>query len=293
MAPLSLKESPLQRKIQTAKTILTALPYIKKFTKKTIVIKYGGAAQINPDLKERFAQDLVLLYLVGIRPVVVHGGGKRINELLDKLQLGTQFVDGMRVTDEKVMEVVEMVLSGSINKEITTLLNHHGAKAIGISGKDANFLKAQPLEGGKYGLVGDITEVDHVVLENLMNEKFIPVIAPIGSGGTTDHPGYNINADLAASKIAVSLKAEKVLFLTDTPGILDKEGNLLSSLTAEEVETLKADGTLYGGMLPKVSACMEAVSGGVKNAHIIDGRVEHSILLELFTDEGVGTVFSQ
>ncbi|MBN2963744.1 acetylglutamate kinase [Sulfurospirillum sp. T05] len=283
----------MQRKIQTAKTIITALPYIKKFTKKTIVIKYGGAAQINPDLKEKFAQDLVLLYLVGIRPVVVHGGGKRINELLDKLQLGTEFVDGMRVTDEKVMEVVEMVLSGSINKEITTLLNHHGAKAIGISGKDANFLKATPLENGKYGLVGEITDVDHTVLENLMNEKFIPVIAPIGSGGTTEHPGYNINADLAASKIAVSLKAEKVLFLTDTPGILDKEGHLLSSLTAEEVEALKADGTLYGGMLPKVSACMEAVSGGVKHAHIIDGRVEHSILLELFTDEGVGTVFSQ
>lgn len=283
----------MQRKIQTAKTILMALPYIKRFTKKTIVIKYGGAAQINPDLKERFAQDLVLLYLVGIKPVIIHGGGKRINELLDKLQLGTQFVDGMRVTDEKVMEVVEMVLSGSINKEITTLLNHHGAKAIGITGKDANFIKAEPMDGGKYGLVGKINQVDESVLENLINEKFIPVIAPIAAGETVTHPGYNINADLAASKIAVSLKAEKVLFLTDTPGVLDKEGNLLSALTANEVERLKKDGTIHGGMLPKVSACMEAVAGGVKQAHIIDGRVEHSILLELFTDEGVGTVFSQ
>jgi acetylglutamate kinase len=292
MLPLfCLKELSVQRKIQTAQTILTALPYIKKFTKKTIVIKYGGAAQINPDLKERFAQDLVLLYLVGIKPVIVHGGGKRINELLDKLQLGTEFIDGMRITDEKVMEVVEMVLSGSINKEITTLLNHHGAKAIGISGKDANFIKAKPLADGKYGLVGEITGVDHEVLENLIAEKFIPVIAPIGSGGDTVHPGYNINADLAASKIAVSLQAEKVLFLTDTPGVLDKSGNLLSSLNAQEVEALKCDGTIYGGMLPKVSACMEALQGGVKHAHIIDGRVEHSLVLELFTDEGIGTVF--
>jgi acetylglutamate kinase len=283
----------VQRKIQTAKTILMALPYIKRFTKKTIVIKYGGAAQINPDLKERFAQDLVLLYLVGIKPVIIHGGGKRINELLEKLNLGTEFVDGMRVTDEKVMEVVEMVLSGSINKEITTLLNHHGAKAIGISGKDANFIKAEPMAGGKYGLVGRIHEIDESVLENIINEKFIPVIAPIASGESVNHPGYNINADLAASKIAVSLKAEKVLFLTDTPGVLDKDGNLLSTLTPAEVEKLKKDGTIHGGMLPKVSACMEAVAGGVKQAHIIDGRVEHSILLELFTDEGVGTVFCQ
>jgi len=283
----------VQRKIHTAKTILMALPYIKRFTKKTIVIKYGGAAQINPDLKERFAQDLVLLYLVGIKPVIIHGGGKRINELLDKLQLGTEFIDGMRVTDEKVMEVVEMVLSGSINKEITTLLNHHGAKAIGISGKDANFIKAEPMAGGKYGLVGLINQIDESVLENIINENFIPVIAPIASGEDVTHPGYNINADLAASKIAVSLKAEKVLFLTDTPGVLDKEGNLLSALTPDQVKALKKDGTIHGGMLPKVSACMEAVAGGVKQAHIIDGRVEHSILLELFTDEGVGTVFSQ
>ncbi len=283
----------MQRKLHTAKTILTALPYIKRFTKKTIVIKYGGAAQINPDLKDRFAQDLVLLYLVGIKPVIIHGGGKRINTFLDKLHLGTEFKDGMRITDEKVMEVVEMVLSGSINKEITTLLNHHGAKAIGISGKDANFIKAKPLDDGKYGLVGDISEINETVLENIINQNFIPVVAPIASGQTLTHPGYNINADWAASKIAVSLKAEKILFLTDTPGVLDKEGKLLSSLNTDEVEALKKDGTIHGGMLPKVNACLEAVANGVKQAHIIDGRIEHSILLELFTDEGVGTVFSQ
>jgi acetylglutamate kinase len=283
----------VQRKLHTAKTILTALPYIKRFTKKTIVIKYGGAAQINPDLKDRFAQDLVLLYLVGIKPVIIHGGGKRINTFLDKLHLGTEFKDGMRITDEKVMEVVEMVLSGSINKEITTLLNHHGAKAIGISGKDANFIKAKPLDDGKYGLVGDISEINETVLENIINQNFIPVVAPIASGQTLTHPGYNINADWAASKIAVSLKAEKILFLTDTPGVLDKEGKLLSSLNTDEVEALKKDGTIHGGMLPKVNACLEAVANGVKQAHIIDGRIEHSILLELFTDEGVGTVFSQ
>lgn len=283
----------MRHKIETAKTILMALPYIKRFTKKTIVIKYGGAAQINPALKERFAEDLVLLYLVGIKPVIIHGGGNKINGLLEKLQLDTEFVDGMRVTSEKVMEVVEMVLSGSINKEITTLLNHHGAKAIGITGKDANFIKAESLANGKYGLVGRITKVDESVLENLIKESFIPVIAPIASGENVTHPGYNINADLAASKIAVSLKAEKVLFLTDTPGILNKSGKLISKLTSDEVEVLKEDGTIYGGMLPKVSACIEAVNGGVKQAHIIDGRVEHSLLLELFTDDGVGTVFSK
>ena len=283
----------MQKKIRTAQTILAALPYIKKFTKQTIVIKYGGAAQVNPELKERFAEDIVLLYLVGIKPVIVHGGGKRINTLLDQLQLGTEFIDGMRVTDEKVMEVVEMVLSGSVNKEITTLLNHHGAKAIGITGKDANFIKAEPLDGGKYGLVGNITHVDESVIENLINEKFIPVIAPIASGDTTDHPGYNINADLAASKIAVSLKAKKILFLTDTPGVLDKDKNLLSSLNEQEVEAFKKDGTIHGGMLPKVGACLEALKGGVENAHIIDGRIEHSILLELFTDEGIGTVIKK
>jgi acetylglutamate kinase len=280
----------MQKKIQQVKTLLDALPYIKTFKKKTIVIKYGGSAQINSVLKDKFAQDIILLYLVGLRPVIVHGGGKKINNLLDKLEIDSEFVDGLRVTDEQVMEVVEMVLSGNINKEITTLLNHHGGKAIGITGKDANFIKAKPINGGKYGLVGKITKVDKKVVKNLIKEGFIPVVAPIASGDDVTHAGYNINADLCASKIAASLKAHKIIFLTDTKGILDKEGNLLTSLDKQKVNELKENGTITGGMLPKVDACLEALKGGVKSAQIIDGRVEHSILLELFTSEGIGTI---
>ncbi|MDD3324605.1 MAG: acetylglutamate kinase [Sulfurospirillaceae bacterium] len=269
---------------------MDALPYIKQFRKQTIVVKYGGAAQINPVLKEKFAQDIVLLYLVGIKPVIVHGGGKKINSMLEKLDVQSSFIDGLRVTNEQVMEVVEMVLSGNINKEITTLLNHHGAKAIGISGKDANFIKAKPEDDGKYGLVGDITFVDKDIIKNLLKEKFIPVIAPVASGDDITHPGYNINADLAASKIAVAIKAKKIIFLTDTQGVLDKEGNLISSLDKDKIKKLKADGTISGGMIPKLDACLETIRGGVQSAHIIDGRIEHSILLELFTNDGIGTI---
>ncbi len=283
----------MQQKIQQAQILLDALPYIKRYNKKTIVIKYGGAAQINPELKEKFAQDIVLLYLVGIKPVIVHGGGKKINALLDKLEVNSQFVDGLRVTDEQVMEVVEMVLSGSINKEITTLLNHHGAKAIGITGKDANFMRARPMDDGRYGLVGDIIKIDKKVIKNLIKEKFIPVIAPIAAGDDTNHPGYNINADLAASKIAVALHAKKIIFLTDTKGVLDKEGNLISSLDTQKIQALKADGTISGGMIPKLDACLETIQAGVERAHIIDGRIEHSILLELFTKDGIGTLIQQ
>lgn len=280
-------------KIETAKTLLDALPYIKKYRNQIFVIKYGGSAQINPELKEKFAQDIILLYLVGIKPVVVHGGGNKISAMLDKLQIGTEFVDGMRVTTEAVMEVVEMVLSGNINKEITTLLNLHGGKAIGVSGKDANFIVAEPKAGGKYGLVGEIVDIDNEVIENLIHEGFIPVIAPIGSGNAINHPGYNINADLAASKIAAKLKAKKILFMTDIVGVLDKEKNLLETLTEKQIDGYKADGTIYGGMIPKVDACLEAVDAGVEKAHIIDGRVEHSILLEVFTNDGVGTVIKK
>jgi acetylglutamate kinase len=283
----------ITKKIETAKTLLDALPYIKQYRNEIFVIKYGGSAQINPDLKEKFAQDIILLYLVGIKPVVVHGGGNRINAMLEKLQLGSEFVDGMRVTTEEVMEVVEMVLSGSINKEITTLLNLHGGKAIGISGKDANFIVAEPKANGKYGLVGEIVNIDNKVIDNLIGEGFIPVIAPIGSGDTINHPGFNINADLAASKIAGKLNAKKILFMTDIVGVLDKEKNLLETLTEQEIENLKADGTIHGGMIPKVDACLEAVDAGVEKAHIIDGRVEHSILLEIFTSDGVGTVIKK
>jgi acetylglutamate kinase len=280
----------LKKKIEQVQTLLEALPYIKKYKDKIFVIKYGGSAQINPNLKDKFAQDIILLYLVGIKPVIVHGGGNKINEMLDKLQIDSKFVDGMRVTDEQVMEVVEMVLSGNINKEITTLLNMHGAKALGITGKDANFITAVAKDDGKYGLVGEIVNIDSKVIENLVAEKFIPVIAPIASANKIGHPGFNINADLCASKVAVSLGAKKVIFMTDIVGVLDKDKNLLDTLTQAEIESYKADGTIHGGMIPKVDACLEAVKGGVEKAHIIDGRVEHSLLLEILTSDGVGTV---
>jgi len=280
-------------KIETAQTLLDALPYIKQYRHEIFVVKYGGSAQINPELKEKFAQDIILLYLVGIKPVIVHGGGKKINSMLERLKIESEFVDGMRVTNEQVMEVVEMVLSGNINKEITTLLNMHGGKALGMTGKDANFITAKPKANGKYGLVGEIVNIDKSVIQNLLNEKFIPVIAPIASGDEVNHPGFNINADLAASKIAARLNARKVLFMTDIVGVLDKDKNLLETLTEEQIQRLKADGTIHGGMIPKVDACLEAIDAGVEKAHIIDGRVEHSLLLEIFTSDGVGTVIKK
>ncbi len=283
----------MQKKIEQVKTLLDALPYIKQYRNEIFVVKYGGSAQINPELKEKFAQDILLMYLVGIRPVIVHGGGNKISALLEKLHLGTEFVDGLRVTDESVMEVVEMVLSGNINKEITTLINHHGAKALGISGKDAGFIKAKPINKEKYGLVGKITDIDASVVLNLIAEKFIPVIAPIGADEEASHPGYNINADLAASKIAASIGARKIIFMTDIPGVLDRDKKLLDTLTQEQINALKDDGTVHGGMIPKVDACLEAVQGGVEKAHIIDGRVEHALLLEVFTNDGVGTVIRE
>ena len=281
------------KKIEQVQTLLEALPYIKKYKNEIFVIKYGGSAQINPKLKDKFAQDILLMYLVGIRPVIVHGGGNKISSMLDKLEINSEFIDGMRVTDEAAMEVVEMVLSGNINKEITSLINEHGAKALGISGKDAQFLKAEAKNGGKYGLVGNITDIDDSVVRRLIDEKFIPVIAPIASGETMGHPGYNINADLAASRIAASLNASKIIFMTDIPGVLDKDKNLLETLTELEIENLKDDGTIHGGMIPKVDACLEAINGGVAKSHIIDGRVEHALLLEIFTSEGVGTVIKK
>jgi len=283
----------MQKKIEVANTLLDAFPFIKEFRGETIVIKYGGAAQIDPKLKEQFAKDIVLLYLVGLKPVIVHGGGKRINEYLEKLDIKTEFIDGQRVTTKENMEVVEMVLSGLINKEITSLLNFHGAKAIGVSGKDAGFLRAKPKDDGAFGYTGEITEVDSEVLQKLLDEKFIPVIAPIASGNELGHVGFNINADLAASKIAVALKAKKAVFLTDTTGVLDKDKKLISTLYKRYIDDLIEDGTISGGMIPKVLACLETIDGGVEKAHIIDGRVEHSILLELFTSDGIGTVIKK
>ncbi len=276
-------------KIDVIQTLLEALPYIKKFRNETVVIKYGGSAQSSDELKAKFAQDVVLLHTVGIRPVVVHGGGKSITALLDDLGIESKFVDGQRVTSKAAMRVVEMVLSGEINKEIVALLNSQGAKAVGISGKDANFLEAISKGNGDFGYTGDISHVDSTLLDNMIEDNFVPVIAPIASGGTVGHPGYNINADLAASKVAASINARKILFLTDTPGVLDKDGKLIRTLDLKETEDLKADGTIHGGMVPKVDACLEAVRGGVKKAHIIDGRLEHSLLLEILTNRGVGT----
>lgn len=281
----------MQKKHSTVQTLLDAIPYIKKFYGKTIVIKYGGSAQTSPDLKEKFAQDIALLCLVGIKPVIVHGGGARISELLGKLEIHSEFVDGHRVTCEESMRVVEMVLSGEINKNITSLLNHHGAKAIGISGKDSSILEAQPKEDGKFGYTGVVTKVNAKMINNLIKEGFVPVIAPIADSAQPNHPGFNINADEAASKIAGAIGAQKVLFLTDIVGVLDKDKNLINSLDKDMVDAYKKDGTISGGMIPKVDSCLDAIYGGVNKAHIIDGRVEHSILLELFTSDGIGTQF--
>jgi len=276
-------------KIETVKTLLEALPFIKEFSNQIVVIKYGGSAQTSPQLKEKFAEDILLMYLVGIKPVIVHGGGKKITQMLDALKIDTKFIEGQRVTTKEVMRIVEMILSGEINKEIVSLLNLHGAKAIGISGKDAHFITAEAKDFSKWGLTGNITNVKPDVLSNLIKEKFVPVIAPIAAGKEMGHPGFNINADLCASYVAKSIGANKIIFLTDTEGVLNKNKELLSSLSEKEVQALKDDGTIQGGMVPKVDACLEAIAGGVKKAHIIDGRLEHSMLLELFTSEGIGT----
>jgi len=275
--------------IEVVKTLLDALPYIKRFSNEKIVIKYGGSAQTSETLKEQFAQDIVLLHLVGMKPIVVHGGGKSITDLLSDLGVETKFVDGQRVTTKEVMRIAEMVLSGQINKEIVSLLDNHGSKAIGISGKDGGFLKGMPKDFENFGYTGNIEHINPEIVNNIIDDGAVPVIAPIAGSSTMGHPGFNINADLAASKIAVAMEARKVLFLTDTPGVLDKEMNLITNLSIEKTEALKVDGTIQGGMVPKVDACIEALRGGVKKAHIIDGRVEHSLLLEILTSSGVGT----
>jgi len=279
----------MKSKIDVVKTLLDALPYIKKFRNEKIVIKYGGSAQTSEELKIQFAQDIVLLHTVGMKPIIVHGGGKSITALLNDLGVETKFVDGQRVTTREVMRIAEMVLSGEINKEIVSMLNNQGGSAIGISGKDANFLEAIPKDFENFGYTGNIQNVNPEMVEKMIDEGFVPVVAPIASASTLGHPGFNINADLAASQVAIALNARKVLFLTDTPGVLDKEMNLITTMDIEKTESLKADGTINGGMVPKVDACIEALRGGVKKAHIIDGRVEHSMLLEILTSSGVGT----
>ncbi len=283
--------------LQKAQVLAEALPYIRRFQDKTIVVKYGGNAMTDPRLKESFARDVVLLKLVGMNPVVVHGGGPQIDELLKRVGKQGQFVQGMRVTDEETMDIVEMVLGGSVNKEIVNLINRHGGKAVGLTGQDGAFIRARKLlmqskdkpdELLDIGLVGEIESIDPSIIAFLDTGDFIPVIAPIGVG--SDGESYNINADVVAGKLAEILKAEKLVLLTNTPGVLDKDGNLLTGLTPKQIDELFADGTLYGGMLPKISSAVDAARSGVRSVHIIDGRVEHSLLLEVLTDQGVGTL---
>lgn len=285
-----------------ANVLTEALPYIQRFTGKTIVVKFGGNAMIDDNLKEQFARDVVLMKLVGMNPVVVHGGGPQIGNLLEKLNIESRFVEGMRVTDSQTMDVVEMVLGGSINKEIVSLLNHNGGKAVGITGKDGRLIRARKMtvnhqspemtapEIIDIGHVGDVEHIDTSVLDMLIQGDFIPVIAPIGVG--EDGSSYNINADLVAGKIAEVMAAEKLMLLTNVAGLLDKEGSVLTGLSTSQVDSLIADGTIHGGMLPKIACAQGAVKGGVNSAHIIDGRVAHAVLLEIFTDVGVGTLIT-
>ncbi len=272
-----------------AQILVEALPYIRAFFGKTIVIKYGGAAMTEKELKTQFAQDIVLMKYVGMSPVIVHGGGPQISGMMKRLGKEPKFVKGVRVTDAETMEIVEMVLGGTINKEIVTLINRHGGKGVGLTGKDGALIQAKPMKRGgeEMGQVGDVKAIDPQILRTLETGRFIPVISPVGA----DEEGrsYNINADLAAGKVASALSAEKLLILTDVPGILDDKGKLLPTLSRKEVQKLIKKGTISKGMLPKVEAALSAVEGGVRKAHIIDGRVPHALLLEIFTDRGVGT----
>lgn len=269
------------------KTLLEALPYIKRFAGSTFVVKYGGAAMEEEALKREFAKDMVLLKFVGINPVIVHGGGPKINKFLKELDIPSNFVDGLRVTDEKTLEIAEMVLSGSVNKEIVKNINDMGGKAIGLSGKDGRLLLAKKVKGKDIGLVGDIVGVDISIIKDINRHGYIPVIAPIADG--VDGKSYNINADTAAGSIAKALSAEKLILLTDVEGVLDTEGNLISSLKMSDIDILIKNKTVSGGMIPKVGCCIDALQGGVEETHIIDGRVPHAILLEVFTDSGIGT----
>ncbi len=283
-----------------AHVLTEALPYIQRFRGKTIVIKYGGNAMVDEALKAGFARDVVLMKLVGINPVVVHGGGPQIGDLLKRLGKQSEFVQGMRVTDAETMDVVEMVLGGLVNKEIVNLINRHGGSAVGLTGKDGDLIRARKLNLTRanpeaqvpeiidIGHVGEVQSIDASVVDMLLHGNFIPVVAPIGVGD--DGRSYNINADLVAGKMAEVLKAEKLILLTNTQGLLDKQNNLLTGLTLDSVDALIADGTITGGMLPKIGCALDAVKAGVNSAHIIDGRVPHAVLVELFTDQGIGTL---
>ena len=288
---------------QVSRILTEALPYIQRFTGKTIVIKYGGNAMETEELNNSFARDIVMMKLVGINPVVVHGGGPQIGDLLKKIGKESRFVDGMRVTDSETMDVVEMVLGGLVNKDIVNLINNNGGRAVGLTGKDGQLIRAKKLmitraspelqapEIIDIGHVGEVEKVNTDVVDMLVKSDFIPVIAPIGVG--EDGASYNINADLVAGKVAEALKAEKLMLLTNTAGLLDKAGKVMTGLSPAEVDALIADGTIYGGMLPKINCALSAVNHGVTSSHIIDGRVPHAVLLEIFTDAGVGTLITR
>ncbi|MDA8363754.1 MAG: acetylglutamate kinase [Gammaproteobacteria bacterium] len=291
----------LKSAAERAQVLTEALPYIQRFHGKTVVIKYGGNAMIDDQLKHSFARDVVLMKLVGMNPVVVHGGGPQIGRLLERIGKKSEFVEGMRVTDRETMDVVEMVLGGLVNKEIVSLINTHGGKAVGLTGKDGGLIRARKMVMRKaqpdeplsseiidIGHVGEVEGIDPEVVMLLDTRNFIPVIAPVGVGAEGE--AYNINADVVAGKLAITLQAEKLILLTNTTGVLGKDGTLLTGLTVPLVSALIEDGTIHGGMLPKVRYALDAVSSGVKSAHIIDGRVDHAILLEIFTDAGIGTL---
>ncbi|MYM63725.1 acetylglutamate kinase [Pseudomaricurvus sp. HS19] len=285
-----------------ANVLTEALPYIQRFTNRTVVVKFGGNAMEGEALQNSFARDIVLMKLVGMNPVVVHGGGPQIGQLLDKLNIHSEFVDGMRVTNSEAMDVVEMVLGASVNKQIVNLINRNGGQAIGVTGKDGQLIRARKLKVTRnnpelsepeiidIGHVGEVSTINRSVIDMLINSDFIPVIAPIGVDAEGN--SYNINADLVAGKIAEVLQAEKLMLLTNVSGLQDKNGQVLTGLTTKQVDALIEDGTIYGGMLPKISCALDAVKGGVTSAHIIDGRVDHAVLLEIFTDEGVGTLIT-
>ena len=289
----------LKQSMERADILLEALPYIRRFYGKTVVIKYGGHAMVDEELKNLFARDIVMMKYIGINPVVVHGGGPQIGSFLKKIGKDSRFIQGMRVTDEETMDIVEMVLVGKLNKEITGLINRHGGKAVGLSGKDGNLTKAEkyylsaekakdaPPEIIDVGLVGKVKSINAELILSLERDGFIPVIAPTGVGEQGET--YNINADLVAGAVAAALQAEKLVLLTDVPGVLNKEGELINTMSDSEAGEMIASGVIAGGMFPKVKCCLKALKGGVKKTHIIDGRLKHAVLLEMFTDRGIGT----
>jgi acetylglutamate kinase len=297
-----MTDTPRDAAASIAKVLTEALPYIQRFTHKTIVVKFGGNAMIDEALQNSFARDVVLMKLVGMNPIVVHGGGPQIGDLLKKLNIESQFIDGMRVTDSATMDVVEMVLGGTVNKQIVNLINNNGGHAIGVTGKDGRLIRARKMAVTRQtpgmqapeiidiGQVGEVASVDRSVIDLLVQGDFIPVIAPVGVG--TQGESYNINADLVAGKIAEVMQAEKLMLLTNVAGLQDKNGQVLTGLSTQRVDELIADGTIYGGMLPKIQCALDAVKSGVASAHIIDGRVPHAVLLEIFTDAGVGTLIT-